>query len=77
MNVRENIQAFEAKMSEVKAHCMCASFEDRGGQYRIIYPAGMVLEGVQATYAKCGKAVALDRMLNAMERHWKASGIYP
>jgi hypothetical protein len=75
MSVQKNIQAYQDKLAEVESHCMCASFEDRGGQYRVLYPAGMILDGVQATYAECGKLVALDRMLNAMERHWKESGI--
>lgn len=75
MSVQENIQAYEDSMQAVKNHCMCASFEDLGGAYRILYPDGMILDGVQAVYAQCGKKVALDRMFNAMERHWNESGV--
>lgn len=75
MGVRENISIVEDALESVKGHCMCAKFEDNGAQFRVIYPAGMILDGVQATYQNCGKKVALDRMLNAMERHWKESGI--
>lgn len=75
MTIRANIEAVDAKLAEVKNHCMCAAFEDNDHQYRVIYPAGMVLDGVQAIYLHCGKGVALDRMLNAMERHYKESGV--
>lgn len=75
MSVQANIQAVEEALAKVENHCMCASFEDRGGVYRVLYPAGMILDGVQAEYAHCGKAIALERMLSAMERHWKESGI--
>lgn len=75
MHVQANIEAVASKLNEVVSHCMCARFDDLGGVYRVLYPAGMLLDGVQATYAGCGKAIALDRILNAMERHWKESSI--
>lgn len=75
MSVQKNIYAYRDKLAEVMSHCMCASFQDTGGQYRVLYPAGMILDGVQATYQTCGKLVALERMLSAMERHYKESGI--
>lgn len=73
MNVQKNVQAVKDKLIEVQSHCMCARFEDLGGCYRVLYPCGFQLDGVQAIYAQCGKLVALDRILNAMERHWKQS----
>jgi len=75
MTIQANIDAVNEKLTQVKDHCMCAAFEDNGHQYRVIYPTGMILDGVQATYLHCGKGVALDRILNAMERHWKESGV--
>jgi hypothetical protein len=75
MTIQENIEAVSQAMEAVKNHCMCAKFSDDGAQYRIIYPAGMILDGVQATYAICGKRVALERIAEAIERHWKQSGI--
>lgn len=71
MNPAERIEAVQQARKAVEAHCMCARFEDLGGAYRVLYPEGFRLDGVQAVYAQCGKAVALQRMLDAMERHWK------
>lgn len=69
-----SVQKYTADVAEVmaavKQHCMCATFEDLGGAYRVLYPCGFRLDGVQATYQMVGKKVALERMLNAMERHW-------
>lgn len=73
--IQENVRLYEEAYKKVTDHCMCASFEDNGYQFRVLYPAGMILDGVQATYQDCGKRVALERMLNAMERHWNESGI--
>ena len=69
--VKENIAAVTAALQDVKNHCMCALFEDLGGAYQVLYPPGFRLDGVRAQYAVCGKLVALNRMLSAMERHWK------
>lgn len=71
MDVQQNMRAVEKALTAVKQHCMCARFEDLGGAYRVLYAPGFRLDGVQAVYAKCGKLVALERILNAMERHWK------
>lgn len=73
MNVQQNTQAVAEKLKAVKSHCMCARFEDLGGAYRVLYAPGFRLDGVQAVYAECGKSVALERMLKAMERHWVES----
>lgn len=73
MGVQENIEAVAEKLKAVQLHCMCARFEDLGGAYRVLYAPGFQVDGVQAVYAQCGKAVVLDRMLNAMERHWHES----
>lgn len=71
MNPRENAAAVQESLRAVQQHCMCARFEDIGGAFQVLYPEGFRLDGVRATYANCGKKVALDRMLNVMERHWK------
>ena len=70
----ERTEAVNALRSTVKEHCMCAKFDDDGARFRVIYPCGMFPDGVQASYGN-GKAVALSRMLAAMDRHWKANGI--
>lgn len=71
MTIRENIESYQDALTAVKQHCMCVRFEDLGGAYRVLYAPGFRLDGVQAVYAKVGKRAALERMLNAMERHWR------
>jgi hypothetical protein len=39
-----------------------------------MYPAGMVLDGAQASKG-AGKAFALSWLLSAMEKHWIQSGV--
>ena len=72
--IAERTEAVDVLRSAVKEHCMCAKLEDDGARFRVYYPCGMFPDGVQASYGG-GKAVALSRMLDAMERHWKANGI--
>lgn len=74
--IKQNKAALKELLQEVQEHCMCALFEDNGAKFLVTYPPGMILGGVQATHAGCGKIVALERMLNAMERHWIDSGIH-
>ena len=62
----------DALLAEVKAHCMCADFQDKGEKFLVIYPPGFFPGGVQASKA-LGQANALARMLEAMERHWLCS----
>jgi len=73
MNIQENIDNLDKWMDKVKNHCLCLSFEDLGGMFRVMYPEGYYPHGVQATYKGIGKGVALERMFNAMERHWVES----
>lgn len=69
-NISDNKSAVDEKMKLVKAHCMCAKFEDDGRYFRVIYPPGdFATHGAQANYGD-GKAIALDRLLAVMERHW-------
>ena len=56
----------------VKAHCMCARFEENRTHYRVIYPEGYFPDGVQVAKGG-GKHTALARLLIVMERHWKDS----
>ena len=72
---QENALAVKGAMDAVLLHCMCASFQDLGGAYRVLYPCGFRLDGVQAVYAEIGKKAALERMLTAMERHWKEDAL--
>lgn len=69
MKIAENIDAVQAALAAVKDHPMCAKFETIDGKFRVIYPCGMFPDGVQVSFGN-GKAIALERMLNVMERHW-------
>lgn len=73
--IGERVVAVDILRSKVLDHPMCAKFEEDTARFRVIYPCGMFPEGVQASYGG-GKAVALSRMLDAMERHWKANGVH-
>jgi hypothetical protein len=51
---------------------MCLRFEETGTHFRVIYPDGYFPNGVQVD-KRLGKIEALERILLAMERHWKES----
>lgn len=70
--ITDRINNVNRLIALVKDHCMCARFEDEGGKYRVIYPEGYFPEGVQVSQAM-GKAAALEKMLEVLERHWKES----
>ncbi|MFZ2190440.1 MAG: hypothetical protein WAV48_06705 [Candidatus Magasanikiibacteriota bacterium] len=75
MTPQQNIQAVEYGIIAVKAHPMCLRFHELtdASAYRVDYPDGYWVGAVQATYTACGKLVALNRLLAAMERHWQES----
>lgn len=68
------VRRVKDRIEEVKAHCMCAKFEEDRTHYRVIYPEGYFPNGVQCSKGK-GKIVALERLLIVMERHWRESFI--
>ena len=70
-NVQENIAKVKLLIDEVKDHCMCAKFQDVGGAFIVIYPYGdFPVDGVRVGYLTNGKAWALKKMLEKMEKHW-------
>lgn len=74
-NIQSRTAAVETAKSEVLAHPMCGKFEDDGGAFLVIYPAGdFPVDGVRVSYEN-GKAWALGILLQKMERHWQES--YP
>lgn len=76
MNPRQNAELLRLKISEVKAHPMCLEFFSCSDCYEVRYPAGFALSGARAVFAKNGgKLKALDRLLDAMERHWVEGGL--
>lgn len=70
--IQERTQAVLTAKSLVTEHCMCAKFEDLGSKFRVIYPEGYFPDGVQVS-TEMGRAAALGKLLEVMERHWKAS----
>jgi hypothetical protein len=71
-SVQERTEAVVAAKKLVTEHCMCAMFGDLGGKFRVIYPEGYYPDGVQVS-TEMGRAAALGKLLEVMERHWKAS----
>jgi len=66
-------EAVNKAMTSVKEHCMCAKIEDDGRHFIVIYPEGdFPTHGARCDYSVNGKTWALDRLLEVMERHWKA-----
>jgi hypothetical protein len=74
MKIIQNISSVEIALCLVKEHCMCARFTETDSHYIVMYPAGMVLDGAQSSKGE-GKAIALSRLLSAMEKHWIQSGV--
>lgn len=70
--VTDSVATVRDLESQVKAHCMCLRYESDATHYRVIYPDGYFPNGVQVS-KRLGKAEALRRILDAMERHWKGS----
>lgn len=77
--IQENIEEVQRAYDEVKAHCMCRAIRDDGCSIVIIYPEGDWpdgKEGIHCTYgvyAGQGKAWALKKLLEQMEKDWKES----
>ncbi len=69
--VKERTQAVVKLIEQVKVHPMCGKFKDDGAYFLVIYPNGdFCVHGCRAEYRQAGKAVALQRLLSVMERHW-------
>lgn len=69
-SVQENVALVNKALADVKDHCMCLKFEEDASHFRVIYPCGYFPEGVQVNKGM-GKAAALNKMLEVMERHFK------
>lgn len=67
----------ERVIAEIKAHPMCGEFQDLTTCFRVIYPVGdFPVHGLQSVVKRGeGRAVALEKLLPVMERHWVES--YP
>ncbi len=72
--IQDRIERVEALKRQIENHCMCLNLTEDTARYLVVYPSGFYPQGVQAAKGT-NKAVALQRILNAMEEHWLAS--YP
>ena len=72
MSVATNAARLAAALAAVKAHPMCANLSDDGTRYLVTYPLGYFPDGARASQGM-GKALALERLLVVMERHWRES----
>lgn len=75
MTVTENTLRLNKALAAVKAHCMCFRFFEDSTHYTVHYPAGMFPDGCRASLGM-GRAKALEKMLEVMERHWNENGIH-
>jgi hypothetical protein len=69
---QQNLARVESLTAQAQAHPMCLRMAWRGDRLVILYPEGFPLGGVQCSLTN-GKAWALERVLEAMERHWLES----
>lgn len=69
---RENTQAVADALAAVKAHCMCARFEDDGARYLVYLPPGYRVDavGVAKEMQPGGKARALAILLEKLQFYW-------
>lgn len=72
MTIQENIEAVRIMRQTVETHPMCASFEDTGSHYFVLYPRGMCLDGCRVNYSE-SKLRALQRLHARMEKDWRDS----
>ena len=75
MNPNDNIARVAKLEAEVRNHPICLSLEAQADGYLVMYPAGMIIDGARASIGQ-GKAVALTRLLVAMEKHYLASTVH-
>lgn len=73
MNPREAHKRVLDLTAKVREHPMCLRLEDSPQSATVFFPAGdFPTHGIRASYG-AGKAVGLQRMLDAMERIWLES----
>lgn len=74
-NPQINAALVKDRLSDIRAHCMCARFEDDGAHFICYYPPGFALDGARAAYVGASKAIAAQRLLDVMERHWQEAAL--
>lgn len=73
--IAERIARVAELLEAVRNHPMCGELQDTGDCFRVIYPAGdFPVDGLQSVVRRGeGRAVALEKLLRVMERHWLES----
>jgi hypothetical protein len=73
VNPRQNIERVAHLRAQVREHPMCLQLREDTSGATIVFPAGdFPVNGIHAGY-RDGKAVALKRALDTMERYWLES----
>ena len=62
-------------LEAVRNHPMCGELREARDGFIVIYPAGdFPVDGLQSVVRRGeGRAVALEKLLPVMERHWRES----
>ena len=68
------MQMIETLIVKVQNHPMCLEFKVDKQHYLVVYPKGMVYDGVGVTKS-IGLIKALETLITMMDRHWDESGI--
>jgi len=70
--IQARIDRVNKLKNTIKNHCMCLHFTETKSYYLVQYPEGFFPDGVRAEFGT-NKTIALKRILDAMEKHWKDS----
>lgn len=69
MDIRNNIELVENLKQQVTGHCMCLDFIEDKFSYKVIFPQGYHIDGVNCD-KNVGKQKALKKILDFMENVW-------
>jgi hypothetical protein len=70
--VQERTEKVNDLKEQVTNHCMCLEFEEDSYYYIVFFPEGYFPNGVRCS-KEIGKAIALQKILDNMEKVWKES----
>lgn len=77
MTIQASIDAVQVAYDQVVQHPMCRAIRDEGTHYIVIYPDGdFPTHGLRCSYGLNkgqGKAWALERLAEQMEKDWLGS----
>jgi len=71
--IQNRIDKVNTLKKQIKAHHMCAQFEETASYYQVNYPLGFDNPAALRVEIASNKAKALARLLPLMNKHWNES----